>query len=438
MPRLPPLLRGRPQNLWPLVSVILYWVSIGHLGALTPDHWIMGSLILGLYYLNPRSRRFLAFILPFLLTAIVYDSQRHFADLIRGPIHVREPYEFDRRFFGIGDLQLTPNEWWQLHLHPALDLLTGFAYLAFIGAFIAISAWLVYRKPPSKLALRMPWAFFALNLLGYSTYYWYAASPPWYVARYGLGPARLDIQASSAGCARFDELLGTHFFSEMYGRAADIHGAIPSLHVAYPLLAFLFAVRLRRLRLVCAFYYLLMCFSAVYLNHHYILDILWGSVYACLIGAIALFLPVPGSSNSPLIPLRPNNLVMFGRSQITSFSSTIVDYTVLYLLNEVLHFWYLVGVASGALLGAITSFILNRHWSFEAGGGNLQRQALRYVQVAALSFGLNVGGVYAVTEICRVHYAFSVLAVSLVVGFLVNYPLYRFYVYRLPAVVETL
>ena len=26
-----------------------------------------------------------------------------------------------------------------------------------------------------------------------------------------------------------------------------------------------------------------MCFSAVYLNHHYILDILWGSSYAVLV-----------------------------------------------------------------------------------------------------------------------------------------------------------
>src|SRR5204863_7284945 len=34
----------------------------------------------------------------------------------------------------------------------------------------------------------------------------------------------------------------------------------------------------------CAVFYLVMCFSAVYLNHHYLLDVLWGSAYALLIG----------------------------------------------------------------------------------------------------------------------------------------------------------
>jgi membrane-associated phospholipid phosphatase len=100
---------------------------------------------------------------------------------------------------------------------------------------------------------------------------------------YGLGPARLDVPANAAGCMRFDAMLGTHFFSEMYGRAADVHGAIPSLHVAYPLLAVLFAFQFKRMRAFSLGFYLLMCFSAVYLNHHYVLDILWGSTYAVLV-----------------------------------------------------------------------------------------------------------------------------------------------------------
>ena len=117
------------------------------------------------------------------------------------------------------------------------------------------------------------WAFFFVNILGYSTYYWYAAAPPWYVASYGLGPADLSVQASAAGCLRFDELLGTHFFTGMYGRAADVFGAVPSLHVAYPLQSVYYAFRYGSLRIFSILFYLSMCFSAVYLNHHYIIDI---------------------------------------------------------------------------------------------------------------------------------------------------------------------
>jgi membrane-associated phospholipid phosphatase len=285
------------QKLFPGVSIFLYWSALFSVHGLKTDHLAVGTAILALSYLGRMSRGFLGFTLPFFLTLIVYDSQRFYSDYIRGPIHVSEPYLFDRTFFGIQTQQgvLTPNEWWQLHTHPLLDLLTGFAYLVFFTVFILLSGYFaVYLgqtgtskftpKQVAARAKRMPWAFFWLNVVGYSTYYWYAAAPPWYVSLYGLGPARLDVPANSAGCARFDQILGTHFFSEMYGRAADVFGAIPSLHVAYPLLGVLFAFQLGSARIFSILFYALMCFSAVYLNHHYVLDILWGSTYAVIIG----------------------------------------------------------------------------------------------------------------------------------------------------------
>jgi membrane-associated phospholipid phosphatase len=44
-----------------------------------------------------------------------------------------------------------------------------------------------------------------------------------------------------------------------------------------------YANRYGALRKFSLFFYLSMCFSAVYLNHHYILDILWGSTYALIV-----------------------------------------------------------------------------------------------------------------------------------------------------------
>ena len=135
----------------------------------------------------------------------------------------------------------------------------------------------------AKRAPRVNWAFYWLNVIGYTTYYWYPAAPPWYVSIYGLGPANLAARPNPAGAIRFDQVLGTHFFSEMYGRSADVFGAIPSLHIAYPLLAVYYAFQFGSMRAFSVFFYVIMCFSAVYLNHHYILDILWGSTYALLI-----------------------------------------------------------------------------------------------------------------------------------------------------------
>jgi inositol phosphorylceramide synthase catalytic subunit len=280
------------RRLWPAGLVAIYWGILFAVGGLKPDNVQASGLALILYYLGPRFRNVLVFLLPLLLTGVVYDSQRYYADLIRGPIHVKEPYLFDKRFFGISTEQgvLTPNEWLQLHTLPVFDFFSGLAYLIFVPVFVLCAAyfrfWLSRTGSPrytswgiSALSPQVMWAFFWLNVLGFSTYYWYAASPPWYVALYGLGPAKL-VPPNQAGCVRFDALFGTHFFTEWYGRSADVHGAIPSLHIAYPLVAVYYAFKFGGLRIFTVLFYALMCFSAVYLNHHYVLDVLWGSVYA--------------------------------------------------------------------------------------------------------------------------------------------------------------
>ena len=288
--------QNRFEKILPAALAVLYIFIIGSLGPLRPDHPMIAGAAMFTWYLGPRIRPLFKFLLPLILVGVIYDSQRYYADYIRGPIHVTQPYSFDKTFFGIHTSEgvLTPNEWWQKHTHPVLDFITGFFYLFFITIYVFVSMyfcfWLPLKGTKKRTAAwiraqayRPMWAFFWVNMIGYSTYYWYAAAPPWYVAEHGLGPADLTAHASAAGALRFDLLLGTHFFTGMYGRAADVFGAIPSLHVAYPFQAFYYANRYGALRSFTLCFYLIMCFSAVYLNHHYILDLLWGTSYAILV-----------------------------------------------------------------------------------------------------------------------------------------------------------
>jgi len=288
------------QKYFPVISVLTYWLLIHLLDGFRGDHLTLGIIILLFSYLGANARSLLRFFLPLILTGIVYDSQRFYGDYLRAEIHVNEPYNFDKYFFGIettNGVVLTPNEWFQQHLHWFWDLLFGFYYLTFFLLFVLIAAYFYFwlsKKGTSKMSkeaisLRAPrvmWAFFWLNIIGYSTYYWYPAAPPWYVTDYGLGPANLSAQASTAGCLRFDQLLGTSFFTQLYGRAADVFGAIPSLHVAYPLLAVYYAFQFGSLRIFSSLFFIIMSFAAVYLNHHYVLDIIWGSGYALLTGFV--------------------------------------------------------------------------------------------------------------------------------------------------------
>jgi putative flippase GtrA len=143
-----------------------------------------------------------------------------------------------------------------------------------------------------------------------------------------------------------------------------------------------------------------------------------------------MLLSSPSSLTGTSARKKPSFLQQFSRSQVTSFVATLFDYGVLFSLSELLHVYYVIAVACGALSGAISNFFLNRHWSFEATHRDPKGQALRYSIVSGGSLCLNTGGVYMVTEHLHIHYAISVAIVGLLVGFLFNFPLQRHFVFR--------
>lgn len=251
-----------------------------------PEHLMGMATALLLSFWSDGSRRLARVGLPYVLYGLVYDSMRWYEDFIRSPvIHVREPYDFDLRFFGIHGL--TPNEWLQKHTHPLLDFFCGLAYTPFffIGESVLLSIFFALSGR-LRVGERFTWAFVFANFVGFSVYYIYPAAPPWYVADHGF-VVDLTVRASPAGAIRFDHLIGIPLMQGFYGKSADVFGAIPSLHIVYPFLATVYGWRLRRLRPYAVAYFLLVCFSAVYLNHHYLLDIFAGLGIALFVMACA-------------------------------------------------------------------------------------------------------------------------------------------------------
>ena len=270
------------------------------LGGAGPEHFLAVALFLGLSLWSDDSRRLARVAMPFLLYGVVYDSMRWYEDIIRSPIiHLHEPYNFDLRIFGIHTAAgtLTPNEWFQLHTSRVLDFVCGLSYtpFLFIGESVLLALYLLYRGQERR-AVRFTWVFVISNFVGFSLYYLSPAAPPWYVAAHGF-TADLSVRASAAGAARFDQLVGLPVMASFYGKSADVFGAIPSLHVVYPMLALLYGWRLPRFRIFAAVYLFLVCLSAVYLNHHYILDILIG--FALGLAVMAAFRLASGPLDLP-------------------------------------------------------------------------------------------------------------------------------------------
>jgi len=291
--------RAMKRRILPPVAGLAYIAAIALLGGLRADHVLIGLLgLLDLY--NEKTRLFLSQFFPFIATGVIFDSMRYvYWPAIDGRVHVAGPYLFERRWFGIGGL--TPNEWLDAHHTAALDLACGFAYLVYVGGYLAVAFLLFFRRRLDALRT-FALCFLVVNVLGFATYFVYPVAPPWYVTQYGLGPARMDIQPAAAAATRFDLLLGTHFFQEMYGRGVDVYGAFPSLHVAYPLIAVWMVFRIRELRWLRApvvLFFFLMCLSAVYLQHHYVIDVLLGIGYALVTVALLAWSPIARSRRAP-------------------------------------------------------------------------------------------------------------------------------------------
>ncbi len=263
-----------------------------------PEQFIISGLMVFLATWSDGTRRFLAGTLPFFLFGIVYDLTHITEPLFRHlHIHISEPYLFDRTFFGIQTPEgtLTPNEFFARHHWPVVDFFTGLAYIIFVYWAIGFGMYLaLFRRDEAgrRLLARFAWTFLLMNVVGFATYYVYPAAPPWYVAAHGLGPPDFSVRSSPAGATRFDAITGIPYFSEFYGRSADVFGAIPSLHVTYPLLTFLYGRELRKRWLDVASFglFLLVSFAAVYLDHHYVLDVMLGVLYAVVAWRVDLAL----------------------------------------------------------------------------------------------------------------------------------------------------
>ena len=287
----------------PVLVVGLYWgLLAAFAGEITANHLMYGGAILLLSQIKqpflPLGVRPLDFFLPILLTGVLYDSQRYWGEAVP---HIAGPYELEKRLFGVPSPNgtLTLNEWFGLHLHPVLDFIAGGAYLTFIGVFILLAGYFTRRiyfdinsdSTPSHTrwsARAVVWSFLVVNVLGFATWFLYPVAPPWYVDTYGLETILLDVPMNPARTVRFDALFGTSFFTGMYGAGSNPFGAIPSLHISYPVLSVVFAMRLKRLRKFTVVFASLVGFAAVYLNHHYLIDVLLGIVYGLVAAAITI------------------------------------------------------------------------------------------------------------------------------------------------------
>ncbi|AUX43198.1 uncharacterized protein SOCE26_046420 [Sorangium cellulosum] len=272
----------------PALPWLAYAAALAGRGAARWDHLAVAGVAAATAYTSRRSRRFFLNALPFLLVFLVYDAMGQLGGLAApGRVLACELRAAELALFGVqrGGRLLTPNELLARLEHPALDLLCALPYGGYVPVMVA--HWLHLYRRHAVAARRFAWLAFATHLLGILTYRLLPAAPPWYVQARGcaIDPA---VESSPAALSRVDLMLGIPYFRDLYSRGATAYGALPSLHVTYPLYGILATYRRASAPSLALqiTYAALMLFAAIYLNHHWLIDALLGYAYVALAWAV--------------------------------------------------------------------------------------------------------------------------------------------------------
>ena len=240
------------------------------------------------YYLSAITRKFILGFSIFIVYWVIFDYMKAFPNYDYNTVHIADLYNFEKHLFGIHiqNKLLTPNEYWRINGTTFLDIITGIFYLCWIPVPLAFAAYLFFKNRRQFLLFSM--TFVLVNFLGFIIYYLYPAAPPWYVQYHGFVFQPLKT-GNTAGLVKFDSYFHAGIFKSIYAKGSNVFAAMPSLHSSYPVIVVYYAIK-NRLGLMNIFFFTVMFgiwFSAVYLSHHYVLDVLAGMTCAAI--GITLF-----------------------------------------------------------------------------------------------------------------------------------------------------
>jgi len=262
-------------------AVLLSFLMIARGISVTPDVVVVGfglaAILLG------RGRLFLRDWIPFVALFFAYELMRGYADKFGLPIHVGELIQIDR-LIGLGTL---PTTWLQGLFHSGAasspDNLATISVIFYFLHFplplaIGFLLWIHQRRVYYDFVA----ALILLSMAAFVTYLILPIAPPWWAEKFGYTSGILHLRdVGFQGLANFFHF-GNYFYSySAYSISSNDVAAFPSLHAAYPFLAFLFARHaFGRTGWLMLAYSACIWFSIVYLGEHWVADIIGGVIYA--------------------------------------------------------------------------------------------------------------------------------------------------------------
>jgi putative flippase GtrA len=122
-------------------------------------------------------------------------------------------------------------------------------------------------------------------------------------------------------------------------------------------------------------------------------------------------------------------MITFLKAQAAAILGSALDFLVTLLLVQGLHRGYILGNLAGNITGAIIQFILCRNWAFDAGGGRVSLQMIKFVFVWCGNILLSAGGLYLCVHFLQIHYLLAKTMISILLGLTYQYFMQKYFVF---------
>ncbi len=239
----------------------------------TPDKVVIVGVLLALLVAKPLT--FLKDWVPFVFLFAAYEYLRGLVPALGWTPHVHALVEIDTFLFGRLPTVMLQDVLWREAGPTWYDYLFTLVYLLHFTLPLGFALLLWFRDRTQFR--RFIVALTILSFAGFFTYLFYPAVPPWLAAYDGVIAPVHDVMARTTDLFKHGGGLPTLYVI----MAPNMTAAMPSLHAAYPMMVYLYAVRFYGWKGHLFLPYVLTVWvGVVYTNNHWVIDVIAGALYA--------------------------------------------------------------------------------------------------------------------------------------------------------------
>lgn len=198
--------------------------------------------------------------------------------------------------------------------NPLFDILAAIPYLVHFPLPFIFAFYLLITPRKQIFIYQYFWFAGWVNLIAVIFQIFFPTAPPWYVDSAVFDEHHNLVYTSpvEGGFSRLDSIFGITLFHGLYSQSPLPFGAFPSLHCAWPSVI-LFSHPWGGWR-IGVLHVTWISLSAMYITHHYLIDVLGGIVLACIVRLCIVKI------GSPFPEIKDRNGVIMFFTRQNSFS----------------------------------------------------------------------------------------------------------------------